>query len=152
MYICEECGKKFFKPFVWEESRGEFWGEPCSEKMSGCPYCNGSYIEETVYKCKVCGEEVSEEKIISGVCTDCIDKYRKNFDACYDLSFGETEQIKINALLASLFEPSDIEAILKEYIKNRWRDVNCSVFIDSDISWFAEKIAEEVKKNENKKN
>lgn len=151
MYICEECGKKFFKPFVWEESRGEFWGEPCSEKMSGCPYCNGSYIEETVYKCKVCGEEVAEEKIISGVCTDCIDKYRKNFDACYDLSFGETEQIKINALLASLFEPSDIEAILKEYIKNRWQGVNCSVFIDSDISWFAEKIAEEVKKNENAK-
>ena len=129
---------------------GEFWGVPANEETSGCPFCKGDY-EETI-KCEICGRDfLKDEMETLEVCQHCIGKYRKNFDMCYNVSFGETEKIEINALLASLFEPSDIEQILKEYIQNRWKDVDCSPFIDIDVSWFGEKLVEEVKKNENTK-
>ena len=114
--------------------------------MSGCPVCKEEY-EETV-QCAVCGSEHFEDELNGGVCDECIDEYRKNFNACYEFSIGETTEIKINSLLASLFEESDIEQILKEYIRDKWQDVDCSQFIDEDKSWFGERIAEEVKKNE----
>ena len=44
-YICLDCGEKFDEPASWQESRGEFWGVPCSETVSGCPYCKGDYVE-----------------------------------------------------------------------------------------------------------
>ena len=50
------------------------------------------------------------------------------------------EEIKINALLAYLFDEKDIEAILIERVKERMSDVDCSPFIDNDITMFAEKI------------
>ena len=117
--------------------------------MSGCPLCKGDY-EETV-KCSICGSEHLEDELNGGVCDECIDEYRKDFQTCYEVSFGETEDIKINALLASLFDVSDIEQILKEYIRDKWQDVDCSQFIDEDKSWFGERLVEEVKKNENSK-
>lgn len=150
-YKCLNCGHIFEEgeQACWNESRGEFWGSPCSEEMSGCPLCNGAYEKTT--PCKICGSEHLEDELNGGVCNECIDEYRKNFDACYKLSIGKTTKIEINSLLASLFEVSDIEQILKEYIIDRWHDVDCSQFIDEDISWFGEKLAEEVKKNENGK-
>lgn len=150
-YKCLCCGNIFEEGEQdrWSESRGEFWGVACSENMSGCPLCKGEY-EETV-QCAVCGSEHLEDELNGGVCDECIDEYRKDFQTCYEVSFGETEDIKINALLASLFDVSDIEQILKEYIRDKWQDVDCSQFIDEDKSWFGERIAEEVKKNENGK-
>ena len=44
-YVCLECGKTFDEPVCWREGRGEFWGVPCYEDMSGCPYCYGGYEE-----------------------------------------------------------------------------------------------------------
>lgn len=148
-YKCLECGNIFEEgeQAHWSESRGEYWGTPCSEEMSGCPLCKGDYEETT--PCKICGSEHLEDELYGGVCNECIDEYRKDFNACYEVSFGETEEIKINALLASLFDVSDIEQILKEYIRDKWQDVDCGPFIDSDISWFGERLAEEAKKNEN---
>ena len=150
-YRCLDCGHIFEEGEQgrWTESRGEYWGTPCSEKMIGCPICHGEYEETT--PCEICGSEHLEYELNGGVCDGCIDEYRKNFNACYELSFGETTEIKINSLLASLFEVSDIEQILKEFIRDRWQDVDCSPFIDADKSWFGEKIAEEVKKNEHAK-
>ena len=150
-YKCLGCGDIFEEgeQARWNESRGECWGTHCSEHMSGCPLCKGEY-EETV-QCAVCGSEHLEDELNGGVCDECIDEYRKNFNACYELSIGETTEIKINSLLASLFDVSDIEQILKEYIRERWQDVSCDKFIDEDISWFGERIAEEVKKNEQAK-
>lgn len=150
-YKCLSCGHVFEEgeQACWTESRGEYWGSPCYETMSGCPVCKEEY-EETV-QCAVCGSEHFEDELNGGVCDECIDEYRKNFDACYELSVGETTEIKINSLLASLFEESDIEQILKEYISDKWQDVDCSQFIDEDKSWFGERIVEEVKKNENGK-
>lgn len=39
MLKCLDCGKTFEEVATWEESRGEFWGFPCYERMAGCPYC-----------------------------------------------------------------------------------------------------------------
>ena len=152
MLKCLECGHVFseYDLNTCEESRGEHFGIPCYEKMSGCPICEGDY-EETV-QCAVCGSEHLEDELFGGVCSECIDEYRKDFNACYEISIGETKEIKINALLASLFDVSDIEQILKEYIRDKWKDVDCSQFIDEDIQWFGEKISEEVKNGENSKN
>ena len=152
MLKCLECGHVFseYDLNTWEESRGEHFGIPCYEKMSGCPICEGDY-EETV-QCAVCGSEHIEDELFGGVCSECIDEYRKDFNACYEISIGETKEIKINALLASLFDVSDIEQILKEYIRDKWKDVDCSQFIDEAIQWFGEKISEEVKNGENSKN
>lgn len=152
MLKCLECGHVFseYDLNTWEESRGEHFGIPCYEKMSGCPICEGDY-EETV-QCAVCGSEHLEDELFGGVCSECIDEYRKDFNSCYEISIGETKEIKINALLASLFDVSDIEQILKEYIRDKWKDVDCSQFIDEDIQWFGEKISEEVKNGESSKN
>ena len=150
-YKCLDCGHIFEdgEEAHWSESRGEFWGVACSENMSGCPLCKGEYEETT--PCAICGSEHLEDELSGGVCDECIDEYRKDFDTCYEASIGETTEIQINSLLASLFDVSDIEQILKEYIRDRWQDVDCSPFIDEDKSWFGERIAEEVKKNENAK-
>lgn len=151
MYKCLFCGHIFEEgeQAYWKEDRGEYCGTSCSEEMSGCPLCHGDY-EETV-SCEICGSEHLEDELNGGVCDECIDKYRKNFEVCYDVSSVETVNIEINALLASLFDVSDIEQILKEYIRDRWQDVDCSQFIDEDKSWFGERLVEEVKKNENGK-
>ena len=147
-YKCLECGHIFEEGEEdhWQESRGEYWGIPWFEDMVGCPLCRGDY-EKTV-KCEVCGSDHLEDELNGGVCDECIDKYRKDFNSCYELSIGETTTIEINSLLASLFDVSDIEQILKEYIRDKWQDVDRSPFIDEDKSWFGEKILEEVNKNE----
>ena len=36
MYICDECGETFEEPKTYYEDRGEFWGQPCREEISGC--------------------------------------------------------------------------------------------------------------------
>lgn len=148
-YRCLECGHIFEEgeQAVWYEKHG--LDTPPYERRTGCPLCKGGY-EETV-KCKICGAEHLEHELNGGVCKDCIDKCRNDFNICYKVSFGETTKIEINSLLASLFDVGDIEQILKEYIRDRWHNVDCSPFIDEDILWFGEKLAEEVKKNENAK-
>lgn len=45
MYKCFDCGRIFETPHTWQEPRGEFWGMPCTETVSGCPYCDGDYEE-----------------------------------------------------------------------------------------------------------
>jgi hypothetical protein len=49
IYKCVDCGHIFEEgeQAVWYEDRGEFWGVPCSERMTGCPICNGDYEETT---------------------------------------------------------------------------------------------------------
>ena len=74
MQICLECGKVFEDDEIahWQESRGEFWGFPCSETVSGCPECGGDY-EEAV-ECDRCGEWFSEDELNEGLCECCYDE------------------------------------------------------------------------------
>ena len=150
-YKCLNCGCVFEdgEQYRWTETVGEYCGAPAYETMSGCPACQGDF--EKMVSCAACDEGYFAEDLIGGVCKNCIDGARKDFDLCYRISFGEDEEIKINALLASLFEPSDIEQILIGYIKNKCEGVDCSAFIDADPYWFGERLAEEVRKNENAK-
>ena len=147
-YKCLECGHVFEegKEAVWLEDRGEYWGVHCSEKMCGCPKCKGEY--EKAVKCEICGEYHFFEELNGGVCDGCIDKYSKDFKVCYNISFGETQSVEINSLLACLFEPSDIEAILKEYIKEKCLDIDYTEYVEQDKDWFGQQLVKEVKKNE----
>ena len=45
-YKCNDCGNEFTQLKAVEESRGEFWGIPCSETMYYCPFCDGDDVEE----------------------------------------------------------------------------------------------------------
>lgn len=47
-YQCGDCGMIFDEDEIetWEESRGEFWGMPAYETVSGCPYCHSGDIGE----------------------------------------------------------------------------------------------------------
>ena len=45
MYKCAECGFIFEEPSTWTEDRGEWFGFPARETMSGCPKCHGGYDE-----------------------------------------------------------------------------------------------------------
>ena len=145
MYKCLECGHLFEdgEEKVTKEYRGEHFGFPSYEDVKSCPVCGGDF--EKTKKCKICGSEHLEDELNGGVCEECINKYRNNFDFCYKISIGETAKIKINSLIASIMDESDIEAVLLDYIKERI-DVDCSPFIDNDIEWFGKKLVEEVKK------
>jgi hypothetical protein len=68
------------------------------------------------------------------------------------ISSEEKTEIHINSLLANLFDVATMEAILCAYIENKEPNADCSAFVDSDIIWFGERLAEEVKKDENSKN
>lgn len=70
---CLECGNVFDDDEIsyWSESRGEFWGEPCSEEMSGCPHC-GSGDYEDAYECEECGEYFTLDELDENhLCEDC---------------------------------------------------------------------------------
>jgi hypothetical protein len=75
MYCCIECGHVFDEDEIvaWKESRGEYWGTPCSELISGCPKCKGDYVE--TYRCSVCNEWITDEyvKLNNGkrICDNC---------------------------------------------------------------------------------
>ena len=71
MFKCIECGYVFEEgeQAVWYEDRGEFWGVPCSERMTGCPKCRGDYEEAT--ECENCGEWHDEYELEDGLCEKC---------------------------------------------------------------------------------
>ena len=143
MYKCKNCGHVFEEgeQATWIEEHG-FSSGPF-EEWSGCPICSGGY-EETK-QCKICGEEFLEEELKGGcICDDCIDNYKNDFDTCYKIADTEKEEIKINALLASLVSVSKIEAILYHVLKEKG-DVDSSAFINQDKDWFAEKLVERYK-------
>lgn len=62
-FVCLECGCIFDEDeiAVWQEDRGEFWGIPCFETVSGCPVCKGDYVE--TYRCGCCGEWIDGDHI-----------------------------------------------------------------------------------------
>ena len=151
-YKCRECGHIFDEgeEAVWKEQYGEYWGMPAYREMTGCPMCHSEDYEETT-RCEVCGSEHLEDELFGGVCEECLDKARHDFKLCHKICGDEKQEIKINALLASLLDEGDIEQILMEYIAERCENIDCSSFIDNDADWFGEQLAKEVNKNENSK-
>ena len=89
VYRCEECGHIFEEgeQAVWREDRGEFWGSPCSEEMSGCPICKGAFSEAE--NCKICG---SYENVEDGFCNACQIDVVKRFTIIINKEFSEEEK------------------------------------------------------------
>ena len=146
-YKCLECGHIFEEgeQVEWEETHG--LSCPPYEIWTGCPICKGGY-EETK-KCKICDRDFLEDELYDGcICDECIEEYSKDFDTCYKIADTEKEEVKINALLASMFDAAEIEQILYEWAKKPFFaeqiKKDCSSFIEQDKEWFAERLSEEV--------
>lgn len=97
MYKCMECGHLFEEgeQKTWKEDRGECWGSPCYEEMSGCPLCNGAYEEATA--CKICGGygdmDEGEE-----YCNECKKDVLKRFQTFINAEFTAEERGLLNEL------------------------------------------------------
>lgn len=145
-YKCLECG------FLFNEGDEARWVESHGEPMKGCPCCGGAY-EETE-RCAICGGEFLHDELLGtfkeGVCQDCFDEYKNNFDICFSLGEKEKEEVEINSCLVSILGVPKIESILYHYLKET-KDVDCSNFVAIDESWFAENLAEEVRKYETRR-
>ena len=147
-YKCLDCGHIFEdgEQATWREYMGECHGSPAYEEFSGCPICNGEY-EETK-QCKICGGEFLEDELNGGlVCDVCVEEYKRDLKTSYTIAeTAPKEEIKINPLLASLFDVDEIEAILYQQLESVKSNIDCSAFINEDKDWFADKLAEEVSK------
>lgn len=142
-YRCYDCGHIFEEgeQVMCKETHG--LDTPPYEEKYGCPICKGAY-EETK-KCKICGGEFLEEELNGGlICDECIDQHREDFDTCYKIAKQDQQEIKINGLLATLFEPGEIEQILFELLEKNRGKVDCSKYIEQNKDWFADKLFEEV--------
>lgn len=151
-YKCLECGEKFEEVATWEEYRGEYWGVPAYESVSGCPKCKGEF-EKTV-PCDICGEEHLKDELSGGVCEECINSYRTDIKTCYEIGKHASDTVELNLFLATLFTKEEIEEILFKALQEEEKinkTVNCQKFIDLDKSWFGERLEQEVKKNEKSK-
>ena len=146
-YKCLECGHIFEEG---EEGHyfenGECWGAPYSQKIYCCPLCKGDYDVTT--PCEICGSEHLEEELNGGLCDECIDKYKNDIEMCFKIGKNDDDKVELNCFLASVFEKDEIEEILFEELKklNKYVTVDCEKFINSDRSWFAERLVEELEK------
>lgn len=146
-YRCLECGHIFEngEQATWYEHHPYGMGT-ASEEFSGCPLCKGNF-EETK-QCKICGGEFLENELLGDcVCEDCVKEHKRDLKTCYAISeTAEKQEIKINALLASAFDITEIEEILYQQLESVGNNNDFSSFINEDKDWFAEKLAEEVSK------
>ena len=146
-FKCLDCGHIFEEgeQARWEEYHPYGMGYAV-ESFSGCPICNGSY-EETK-QCEICGGEFLEDELLGDcVCEDCVEEYKRDLETCYKIAeTASKEKIKINPLLVSAFDITEIEEILYQQLESVKDNIDCSAFINEDKDWFAEKLAEEVNK------
>ena len=140
-YKCDHCVREFEEPDIITETHGMTDGS--CEKIGVCPYCKG-YFEEMA-QCRICGEYFTEDELSGGVCDECIYEHSTDIELCHKLGEEAEETIKINGFIASVFTEEQINEILWNRIKeiNRMVNISCYDFIDSDKSWFAEKLIEE---------
>ena len=138
MFKCCECGRLF------DESEKAEWREPHGETMDGCPNCRGDY--EEAFKCELCGEIYSASELTEGVCDSCIDEYKNDHEMCFKVGERGKDAVMLNSFIAEMFDADLIADVMFKYLKtaNLGRLVDCSKFILSDKSFFAEKLVEEV--------
>jgi hypothetical protein len=141
MYKCYDCGH------IFEEGEqlktGDGWNEPILEL---CPICGGAFDDAKI--CSHCGGQFLEDELEEGFCEDCaneaIEEYSFNhITELYLMASNEKEEVELNAFIASMFSPSQInELLLRELVKSdKMKNVDCSHFVKSDKNWFLEKIS-----------
>ena len=64
MYECMGCGRLFDEPREYREYRGECFGFPAYEAMTGCPFCGGGYME---YAAEGSPAKAAAERSLRGV-------------------------------------------------------------------------------------
>ena len=73
MFICQDCGALCEDIITYQDNNTEYFGTPCSETVSGCPYCGG-YCTETL-QCDECGEYIKDRYIVTRnglkICDEC---------------------------------------------------------------------------------
>lgn len=141
MYICRDCGRLFDRTH-FATSTDYTTGIPFDVREEFCPFCYSEDYGEAV-TCEVCGEYHEEEELINGVCEDCIDKCRHDVDMCFEIGMDNRSEVKLNSFLLSMYDERDIEAILIKYLKATNPNIDCSEFIDNDISWFAKQLVKQ---------
>lgn len=145
MYRCIECGHIFesgeegilIDSFPYGDTEVDFENE-C------CPKCRGDF--EEVKHCLKCGALKSEEELLEDICEECINSYKNDYKMCLKASRETKEEVPINAFLAYRFSPEMIESILEDYLNSEAKiiPIDCTYFIESDRSWFASKIREDL--------
>jgi hypothetical protein len=141
IYKCYDCGH------IFEEGEqiysGDGWNEPI---ISVCPVCGGSFEEAEI--CCLCGGQFLEDELTEGLCEDCIkekiEEYSFNhITELYLMASNEKEEVELNAFIACMFSPSQInELLLRELVESdKMKNVDCSPFIKYDKNWFIEKIS-----------
>ncbi|MBO7230076.1 MAG: hypothetical protein J6V20_01515 [Bacteroidaceae bacterium] len=145
MLICTSCGKIFeqYSTKTWEEDRGEFWGEPCYEQMSVCPFCGDNYTNAK--QCVICGSWIKEEDW--NICEDCLNE-EFTIDNCLEIGEENPAEIEINGFLASCFTAEEIDKILLEALMNDPDRVKDAIekYAADDMLYFAEWVGEKWKK------
>lgn len=138
-YICKDCGN------IFDYGEEKIVKEPHGEKNSCCPLCGGAF--EEAERCSVCKGAFSGSSLISGVCLECIEESKMDFNFCKRISQKlPKEPILLSPVFLSLFDAGDIEQVLTEYIEKNIPDIKCDNFANDDLSWFAEMIEKEVRK------
>lgn len=137
MYICVDCGKVFDEEeiSVWHESRGVYWGEPCTEKMYGCPNCKGEFVKAK--KCKICGDWLKEYDW--DICEECYSKYMTK-ETCLEIGKENASTIKLNDFIVSNFSKEEIEKIVMEKFQENAEKIANAVkdYCEYDMSYFVD--------------
>ena len=112
MYIGEKCGEVFEEPKVvgCDVDRGE-----------ECPCCGDEYFDEA-YKCCVCGEYVSSDKIHGYdpyVCEDCINEHKYDLKTLLKATEDERADIEIPLLARYILTDEEIETLLLKELERR---------------------------------
>lgn len=146
-YKCNDCGNLFEdgEEKLCRENISEAWGSPCVMETYVCPSCGGDY--EEVEPCVICGAIESEANVDSGLCDDCVEELRYDYETCFLVGSKDTEAVEINCFLASFFTAEQINEILKKQLEimARYIRVDCKEFIEADRDWFTEILKEVIK-------
>lgn len=140
-YKCYECGH------IFEEGEqnysGDGWNEP---KIEVCPVCGDTFGEAQI--CSRCGGQFLKDELTEGFCENCVNEAIEEYGfnhitELYLMASNEKEEVELNAFIASMFSPSQInELLLRELLKSdKIKKVDCSHFLKSDKNWFLEKIS-----------
>ncbi len=148
---CNECKSLFDSDQIkterdWVGMCGDI---PAYQDLGVCPVCGSSNLEDA-YECPKCGQYFTADEMLYDICDKCIDSFRYDVETCEKIAEGETEDVEINLFLASIFDPDEINAILRDYMHMNMDEIDCSKFINEDKYWFAEKIENLIREeNEN---
>ena len=96
MYICKDCGERFFKPNRTREAHSECDGNP-AEVFYVCPNC-GSGSFDKASECSICGELFTGDELDHDLCQSCRHRAAERFKQLLDKYFTGEEIAYLNDL------------------------------------------------------